>query len=49
MCLVEVYGDVIKGLREDMEVEVENLRLLYEEERLNGVDKIKEKYSKYIL
>jgi hypothetical protein len=51
MCLTleEVYGEVIRGLKDDMEVELENLRLLYEEERGNGVDKIKEKYNKMII
>jgi hypothetical protein len=45
----EVYGEVIKGLKEDMEIEVENLKLLYEEDRMNGVDKIKDKYSKFTI
>jgi hypothetical protein len=31
-----------------MEVEIENLKMLYEEERMNGVDKIKDKYSKLL-
>jgi hypothetical protein len=44
---VDVYTDVINGLKEDMGVELENLRLLYEEEKLKGIEKIKEKYSKY--
>ncbi len=42
----EVFADVVKGLKEDMVVELENLKEQYEEQRREGVEKIKSKYNK---
>jgi hypothetical protein len=44
--LEEVFPDVVKGLREDMESELEHLKEQYEEQRREGIDKIKNKYDK---
>jgi hypothetical protein len=40
-------SDVVKALREDMKSELDNLRDLYEEQKRNGIEKIKAKYLKY--
>jgi hypothetical protein len=44
--LEEVFPDVVRGLKEDMDVELENLQDQYEEQRREGVEKIKAKYNK---
>ncbi len=44
--LEEVFPDVVRGLKEDMDVELENLRDQYEEQRREGIEKIKSKYNK---
>jgi hypothetical protein len=43
--LEEVFPDVVRGLRDDMVVELENLKDQYEEQRREGVEKIKNKYN----
>lgn len=42
----EVYPDVVRLLKEDMEMELENLKEQYEEQRRETVEKIKKKYEK---
>jgi hypothetical protein len=42
----DVFADVIKAMKEDMEIELSNLRDQYEESRRDGVEKIKAKYNK---
>lgn len=44
--LEEVFPDVVNGLREDMKVELENLREQYEDQRRLEVEKIRHKYLK---
>jgi hypothetical protein len=41
-----MFPDVVKGLREDMESEMENLKDQYEEQQSEEIDKIKARYSK---
>jgi hypothetical protein len=41
-----VFPDVYKGLKEDMDAELENLKDQYEEQRREGIEKIKSKYNK---
>ena len=42
----EVFADVIKAMKEDMEIELSNLRDQYEELRKEEIEKIKAKYNK---
>lgn len=42
------FPDIASALREDLEVEIENLKLLYEEERLNQTEIIRKKYKRHI-
>ena len=41
----DVFPDVVRGMKEDMEVELENLKEQYDEHRNEGVEKIKSKYN----
>ena len=44
--LEEVFPQVVSGLREDMKIELENLRDQYEEQRRVEIEKIRAKYLK---
>lgn len=44
--LETLYPDIVNGLREDMNNELENLKLQYEEQRRVEVEKIRTKYLK---
>jgi hypothetical protein len=44
--LEDVFPDVVNGLREDMKIELENLREQYEEQRRVEIEKIRNKYLK---
>jgi hypothetical protein len=42
--IVTLFSDVIDGLKSDMNEELENLQLLYEEQRRVEIEKIRNKY-----
>jgi hypothetical protein len=41
-----LFADVIQGLKDDMNEELENLQILYEEQRRVEIEKIRNKYRK---
>jgi hypothetical protein len=41
-----LFADVIQGLKDDMSEELENLQILYEEQRRVEIEKIRNKYRK---
>ena len=44
LILAEIFPDVVRGLQEDMGIDLENLKEQYEEQRRIGVEKLKSKY-----
>ncbi len=44
--LVNLFSDVINGLKDDMNEELENLQFLYEEQRRVEIEKIRIRYKK---
>jgi hypothetical protein len=41
-----MYPDLVKGLKDDMQLELDNLKEQYEEQRRNEVEKISTKFLK---
>jgi len=41
-----MYSDLVKGLKEDMQLELDNLKEQYEEQRRVEVEKIRTKFFK---
>ncbi len=40
-----IYPEVVKGLMEDMYVELQNLKAQYEQQRSREIEKIRQKYK----
>ncbi len=41
----EAFPEIVHSMREEMEIELENIRHNYERERQDGIDKINNKYK----
>jgi hypothetical protein len=41
----EMFGEIIQSMKDEMETELENIRIQYDKERKDGIDKINNKYK----
>ena len=41
----EMFGEIVQSMKEEMETELENIRIQYEKERIEGIEKINNKYK----